>query len=72
MGNVPQKWNTGMKGVLNGLEMNLSGTHLGFAFQNTSMPQDAYMTNAGNFSSVRISNINPEAPNHKYQLLNDY
>lgn len=54
------EWNIGMKGILSGLELNMSGTKFGFTFQNTAIPQDAYSSNSNSFSPVKISNINPE------------
>lgn len=67
------EWNTGMKGVLSGLEINPGGTHFGFTLQNTSMPQDAFISSSGNFSPVKISNVNPEIaafPTPKTELIN--
>jgi len=54
------EWNTGMKGVLSGLELNMNGTHFGFILQNTTVPQDGYISNSVSFSPIKISNINPE------------
>lgn len=54
------EWNRGMKGVLNGLELNSNGTHFGFIFQNTSTPQDGYISHTSGYSPIKISTINPE------------
>lgn len=54
------EWNTGMKGVLSDLELNLNGTYFGFKLQNTDIPQDGYVSSSVSFSPVKISTINPE------------
>jgi dipeptidyl aminopeptidase/acylaminoacyl peptidase len=59
-GKQATEWNTEMKGVLSGLELNSTGTHFGFTLQNTSIPQDGYISSANSFSAIKISNINPE------------
>ena len=59
-GKQATEWTTGTKGVLSGLELNSKGTHFGFTFQNTSIPQDGYISSTSSFSALKISNINPE------------
>jgi dipeptidyl aminopeptidase/acylaminoacyl peptidase len=59
-GKQATEWTTGAKGVLSGLELNSKGTHFGFTFQNTSIPQDGYISSASSFSALKISTINPE------------
>lgn len=59
-GKQATEWTTGTKGVLSGLELNSKSTHFGFTFQNTSIPQDGYISSASSFSALKISNINPE------------
>ena len=54
------EWNTGMKGVLGGLELNYSGSHVSFVQQTTTIPQDGYISSTTSFSPIKISNINPE------------
>ncbi len=62
-GKQATEWTTGTKGVLSGLELNSKGTHFGFTFQNTSIPQDGYISSTNSFSALKISNINPELTN---------
>ena len=62
-GKQATEWTTGTKGVLSGLELNSKGTHFGFTFQNTSIPQDGYISSTSSFSALKISNINPELAN---------
>ena len=62
-GKQATEWTTGTKGVLSGLELNSKGTHFGFTFQNTSIPQDGYISSTNSFSALKISNINPELAN---------
>ena len=62
-GKQATEWTTGTKGVLSGLELNSKGTHFGFTFQNTSIPQDGYISSTSSFSALKISNINPELTN---------
>jgi dipeptidyl aminopeptidase/acylaminoacyl peptidase len=62
-GKQATEWTTGAKGVLSGLELNSKGTHFGFTFQNTSIPQDGYISSTNSFSALKISNINPELAN---------
>ena len=62
-GKQATEWTTGTNGVLSGLELNSKGTHFGFTFQNTSMPQDGYISSASSFSAIKISTINPELAN---------
>ena len=59
-GKQATEWTTGTKGVLSGLELNSKGTHFGFTFQNTSIPQDGYISSTSSFSALKISTINPE------------
>jgi len=59
-GKQATEWTTGAKGVLSGLELNSKGTHFGFTFQNTSIPQDGYISSTSSFSALKISTINPE------------
>ena len=59
-GKQATEWTTGTKGVLSGLELNSKGTHFGFTFQDTSIPQDGYISSVSNFSAQKISTINPE------------
>ena len=59
-GKQATEWTTVAKGVLSGLELNSKGTHFGFTFQNTSIPQDGYISSTSNFSALKISTINPE------------
>jgi len=54
------EWNKGMTGVLNGIELNSNGTHFTFSFQNTSLPQDGYVSSSTSFSPIKVSSINPE------------
>ncbi len=59
-GKQATEWTTGTKGVLSGLELNSKGTHFGFTFQDTSIPQDGYISSVSSFSAQKISTINPE------------
>ena len=59
-GKQATEWTTGTKGVLSGVELNSKGTHFGFTFQDTSIPQDGYISSVSNFSAQKISTINPE------------
>lgn len=54
------EWNKGMKGVLSGIELNLNSNYFGFTLQNTTTPQDGYISSSVSFSPLKISTVNPE------------
>jgi dipeptidyl aminopeptidase/acylaminoacyl peptidase len=59
-GNTITEWNKNLKDLIGGVNVNNSGTTIGFTLQNPSQLPEAYISRVDNFSPVKITSINAD------------
>ncbi len=59
-GKTITEWNKGSKDLLGTASLNSTGTYWGFVSQNTSRPGEAFVSATGDYSPIKISDINPD------------